>query len=86
MITFYGTTCQSRAARCRPRHRHKKFCRRPQHCAESFGIYGDGGNEDTVVTYEFKVSGSLQVKMESAAGSMAGDMDSVPEMPQPEIK
>ncbi len=52
----------------------------------SYAQHWDGGSEDTVVTYEFKVSGSLQVKMESAAGSMAGDMDSVPEMPQPEIK
>ncbi len=48
----------------------------------SYAQHWEGGNEDSSMTYQFKVSKDFQVKMESATGSIAGDADTLPETPQ----
>ena len=48
----------------------------------SYAQHWEGGNEDSSITYIFKVTKSFQIKMEGAAGSFAGDADTLPETPQ----
>ena len=46
----------------------------------------EGGETDTSMTYTFKVSKTLQIKLLSAAGELSGDENSMNNPPEMEIK
>ena len=50
-----------------------------------YGQHWEGGETGSTLTYEFEVDKNLQIKVVSMTGSLPGDADTLPEIPQPEI-